>query len=346
MLRRISTWPSLARRQEGGAVTFRVAPGHRRSLKNADLAVVGTTLISLWRGRSWSPQIMPTSSAARVLHRFLSAASPRRKTAAVVLTDSPPGWDWGWFGNVDPPLHIEPMKAGHRNLGRVYLEDGDGRRVFRPEGRIPAEVLSELAREVDLHDVEIEDAWAYHAVIRGWIEPVVEPDQREPLLLRIYAGTSSERTRQLRVNWNRIIGGRRPTPADVVIDAEAVELVVGARVRQPVRIPLRHVVFNTQGAVINGVTVAEHDWGRELHAQLHRVLKKLPSDFTPYGQEVRDGKSDCSSGCRFYIPMAPPLQEDWGVCSNPAGPRAGLLTFEHQGCAGFEKGFVPIRPPT
>jgi len=27
---------------------------------------------------------------------------------------------------------------------------------------------------------------------------------------------------------------------------------------------------------------------------------------------------------------------DWGVCVNPASPRAGLLTFEHQGCEQFE----------
>jgi len=26
---------------------------------------------------------------------------------------------------------------------------------------------------------------------------------------------------------------------------------------------------------------------------------------------------------------------DWGVCANPKSPRAGLLTFEHQGCPAF-----------
>jgi hypothetical protein len=27
---------------------------------------------------------------------------------------------------------------------------------------------------------------------------------------------------------------------------------------------------------------------------------------------------------------------DWGVCANPASPRVGLLTFEHQGCPQYE----------
>jgi hypothetical protein len=32
---------------------------------------------------------------------------------------------------------------------------------------------------------------------------------------------------------------------------------------------------------------------------------------------------------------------DWGVCTNPRGPRKGLLTWEHQAGYGcFEEGFL------
>jgi hypothetical protein len=31
-----------------------------------------------------------------------------------------------------------------------------------------------------------------------------------------------------------------------------------------------------------------------------------------------------------------PASLDWGVCGNPRSHRAGLLTFEHQGCGEFE----------
>lgn len=288
--------------------------------------------------------ITTTASAARVLDRYLIAN--RKRKASVVLTDSPKGWDWGWFGTADPPLAIVPMNRDHRHLGRVILEDRHGARVFDPLGEIPQSVLDELAAEVDLHDQEIEDAWAYYVAIRGWIRPEVRAEERNSLRISIYSGTKSARMRQLEVSWPKIIGDRAPEPDDVEIDVENAELLIGAQEHKPIRVPLRFVIFATEGAIIDGTVVTEYDWGRELHAQLHRVLKKLPSDFTPYGQRERAGQDDCSCGCEHYIPMAPPLQEDWGVCVHPTGPRAGMLTFEHQGCDRFKKGFVPIRPPS
>jgi hypothetical protein len=73
------------------------------------------------------------------------------------------------------------------------------------------------------------------------------------------------------------------------------------------------------------------------HEQLWQIASRLPTDFEPYGQRVRDGVCDCSCGCRWFQPLvAHPF--DWGVCSNPASPRVALLTFEHQGCPQFEQG--------
>jgi hypothetical protein len=72
------------------------------------------------------------------------------------------------------------------------------------------------------------------------------------------------------------------------------------------------------------------------HEPLLQVLKRLPSDFEPYGERPRHGP-DCSWGCRWFIPLEHGLRYDWGVCHNPRSPRSGLLTFEHQGCAEFEE---------
>lgn len=36
--------------------------------------------------------------------------------------------------------------------------------------------------------------------------------------------------------------------------------------------------------------------------------------------------------CRYYIPLAGPLGEDWGVCSNAVSPFDAQLMFEHEGC--------------
>jgi hypothetical protein len=86
---------------------------------------------------------------------------------------------------------------------------------------------------------------------------------------------------------------------------------------------------------------------------LWQACKRLPQDYTPYGESPRWADPDapypdCSSGCRFFVPLHVRAGEcsvrpdyegadlDWGVCINPASHRCGLLTFEHQGCERFE----------
>jgi hypothetical protein len=74
------------------------------------------------------------------------------------------------------------------------------------------------------------------------------------------------------------------------------------------------------------------------------VCKKLPTDYRDYGGSIERWKipelsyPDCSCGCKWFIPLYDEANEswdfDWGVCTNPDSPRAGLLTWEHQ--AGFK----------
>ncbi len=72
------------------------------------------------------------------------------------------------------------------------------------------------------------------------------------------------------------------------------------------------------------------------HEQLWQIVTQLPTDAEPWGR-VRDIIGDCSGGCRWFLPLVA-MPFDWGVCANPASPRVGLLTFEHQGCPQFESG--------
>jgi len=74
---------------------------------------------------------------------------------------------------------------------------------------------------------------------------------------------------------------------------------------------------------------------KPLHEHLHSICHHLSSDFQPYGERERDG-ADCSCGCKHFLKLPGKLGMDWGVCANSASPRAGLLTFEHQGCEQFE----------
>jgi hypothetical protein len=75
-----------------------------------------------------------------------------------------------------------------------------------------------------------------------------------------------------------------------------------------------------------------------IHEQLWKVCKLLPSDFEPFGKRPDEERgADCSCGCKFFQPLEGILGMDWGVCSNSKSPRAGLLTFEHQGCKEFQE---------
>ena len=80
--------------------------------------------------------------------------------------------------------------------------------------------------------------------------------------------------------------------------------------------------------------------GLDLYDRLHALVINRPTDFEPYGFRTRDGDDawDCSSGCKWFIPLKGKLETDWGVCANALSPRSGLLTFEHQGCLQFEAG--------
>jgi hypothetical protein len=66
-----------------------------------------------------------------------------------------------------------------------------------------------------------------------------------------------------------------------------------------------------------------------------KIVRTLQSDYEPFGK-TESGGSDCSSGCRHFFKLVGDSASDWGVCANANSPRAGLLTFEHQGCAAFE----------
>jgi hypothetical protein len=77
---------------------------------------------------------------------------------------------------------------------------------------------------------------------------------------------------------------------------------------------------------------------------LWNVVHVLPTDYTDYGGTVQRWADavldypDCSAGCRHFHRLHSECEvladADWGVCANPRGPRAGLLTFEHQAGQG------------
>lgn len=77
---------------------------------------------------------------------------------------------------------------------------------------------------------------------------------------------------------------------------------------------------------------------KRFHEDCWVVCRRLPTDFEPWGTRNRDDDpvfNDCSCGCKHFQARSE-LVGDWGICLNPQSPRAGLLTFEHQGCPEYE----------
>ena len=74
------------------------------------------------------------------------------------------------------------------------------------------------------------------------------------------------------------------------------------------------------------------------HEQLLAVVHQHPEDHGGYGDAAQPHNPQCSDGlgCKFFHALEGARGMDWGVCGNPESHRAGLLTFEHQGCPKFE----------
>ncbi len=77
------------------------------------------------------------------------------------------------------------------------------------------------------------------------------------------------------------------------------------------------------------------------HEALLQIAVRRPEDYAPWGNVERWANPalaypDCSADCRFALDVAGDLANDWVICTNPKSHRAGLLTFEHQGCQKYE----------
>ncbi len=71
------------------------------------------------------------------------------------------------------------------------------------------------------------------------------------------------------------------------------------------------------------------------HLQLWKVCREQEAYRAGTDTEHHE-KPDCSCGCKHFHVLEGKRGMDWGVCTEPRSPRAGLLTFEHMGCPFFE----------
>ncbi len=85
-----------------------------------------------------------------------------------IIRGVPPGHNWGWYSREDPRMHLQSVDRKHKY--RVWLED-KGKRVFVPEGKIPAKVVKALREELNIqrHRQFVEDNWVDLMLDKKWI---------------------------------------------------------------------------------------------------------------------------------------------------------------------------------
>ena len=118
--------------------------------------------------------------------KSLGRVEGQQGVMAVVLRDVPKGHDWGWFSREDPRMHLQTVDEEHRNLYKVWLEE-QGRRVFQPDGAIPAKVLKALRTDVTKRRDSIEAKWVNFTIKQGWLTHSVKGPT---IRLTAYPGTN------------------------------------------------------------------------------------------------------------------------------------------------------------
>jgi hypothetical protein len=177
------------------------------------------------------------TTAARAVSRF---ASPGDR-GIVIIRDAPAGWLWGWWLDGAPRLGLLPLDPTHRKLGRIWLEDPEGKRCLVAEGEIPRSVVRNVEGIVTQERSRIEDFWVAHMISQDWLSVDFTPGG--DLKVVCYQKTPRERETIHGIPWRGIAGDRAPEPDDLEIDRGASELNLRAMSQSRIRVPLRFLVF-------------------------------------------------------------------------------------------------------
>jgi hypothetical protein len=131
------------------------------------------------------------------------------------------------------------------------------------------------------------------------------------------------------------------TPLELLADALGIAWVDfrGSMRRLFLRIPVANEMRVVTDADTSSASVTPRATEAPPSKLLWKALTVLESDYSSYGGRVErwsdlkhHSDEDCSCGCRWAHFLE--SSGDWLVCSNPDGPRFGMLTWEHQAGRG------------
>jgi hypothetical protein len=88
----------------------------------------------------------------------------------VILRNTPPGFNWGWFSREDPRMHLQVVDPRtSKEKYKIWLE-AHGRRVIEPAGPIRSRVLKTITTAITEHRQFIEDRWVRFMILNSWLE--------------------------------------------------------------------------------------------------------------------------------------------------------------------------------
>lgn len=138
---------------------------------------------------------------------------------AVIIRDSPPTYDWGWFSREDPRMHLQSVDKNHRNLHyKVWLEE-KSKRSFRPEPGIPSKVLKALQSEVAKQRGRIEIHWIIFMIKNSWLKVRLKDG-----LITLFAYRNTPNHFERTISLSELIPNeevaKKVTPQDVTLNEE------------------------------------------------------------------------------------------------------------------------------
>ena len=93
----------------------------------------------------------------------------------VILRNTPPGFNWGWFSREDQRMHLQVVDPRTpKEKYKVWLE-AQRRRVIEPDGPIPSKILKAISTAVTEHRQFVEDKWVRFMIRNGWLEAHLTP---------------------------------------------------------------------------------------------------------------------------------------------------------------------------
>jgi hypothetical protein len=156
----------------------------------------------------------------------------------VILSNIPPGFDWGWHSREEPRMHLQVVEPRiPKEKYKIWLE-AHGRRVIEADDPIQSRVWKAVSAAITKHRQFIEDRWVRFMIRKGWLEAHLAPPK---VTLVVYPRTPNSFTRVVDLTEDLLEDEAMSlTDQDVTLSPEMASLQIWPRLpadeRQDVRL--------------------------------------------------------------------------------------------------------------